>query len=284
LVNEKGGSVDAITEVRHDAITEADIRLIAGQAIPLQLARAMEPLIGEIVIDFGNAELGSLGMSASFAVIDARVVGYLTEMGAVRIPMINDTTRREISKTLAEGVLRGEGIESLTARVRTTFRGISKSRAALIARTEVGTAASFARNASIQDAADAGIVDKRRWIATIDNRTRHNHLQLNGQVQPVGKPFKIPFTSKTAMYPGGFSDVKENANCRCVVVAIVAPATSDRIDETNITPEDEKIRAKVEREMVRWDNKLEKALKKAFDVQEKSVMSMLIAKDRPTAP
>lgn len=276
--------MDVTTEVRSDAITEADIHLISGQAIPLQLAREMEPLISDLVINFGNAELGALGMSASFSVIDARVVGYLTEMGAVRIPTINNTTRRAISKTLAEGVLRGEGVEALTARVRKTFEGISKSRAALIARTEVGTAAGFARNAAIQEAGDVGIIKKRKWIATLDNRTRHNHRRLNGQVQPVGKPFRIPGTAQFAMYPGGFSSAKENANCRCVVVAIVPPASLDRMDETKIEPEDEKVRAKEERKMISWDNRLETALKKAFDIQEKSVLSMLWARNRPPAP
>jgi len=276
--------VDATTEVRLDVITEADIGLISGQAIPLQLAREMEPLLSELVISFGNAELGALGMSASFAVIDARVVGYLVEVGAARIPMINGTTRRAISKTLAEGVLRGEGIEALTARVRTTFQGISKSRAALIARTEVGTAASFARNSAIQEAGDVGIVKKRRWIATLDSRTRHNHRKLNGQVQPVRKPFRIPGTSKLAMYPGGFASAKENANCRCVVVAVVEPASLDRMDETSITPKDEEIRGSVEKKMISWDNKLEAAVKRAFDEQEKSVLAMLWARDRPAAP
>ncbi len=70
----------------------------------------------------------------------------------------------------------------------------------------------------------------------------------------------------------------------CVVVAVVEPASLDRMDETSITPKDEEIRGSVEKKMISWDNKLEAAVKRAFDEQEKSVLAMLWARDRPAAP
>ena len=278
-MSEKGVSVDATTRSRSDEITESDIAMIAGGVTPIQLASGIEPLLMELVVEFGNRELEDLGVDPSFGVVDARVVGYITEVAVARIPKITRTTQKEVALALAEGVLQGEGEEALGRRVRAVFKGISRSRANLIARTEVGTAANWARHAAMEEAEEAGIVHKKKWLATKDNRTRHNHLALDGQVQPVRKPFRVPFSGKTAMYPGGFADVRENANCRCTLIPVVAPASLDRKD-AEVSPEEEKIRKSIDQRLYPWDRKLEDSVRGVFRKQEKIVMEMLHSRFR----
>ena len=71
----------------------------------------------------------------------------------------------------------------------------------LIARTEA-TAAS--NEGTIQGYKQSGVKAKE-WIATMDERTRDAHAELNGEIVPIGKEF-----------PNGLQYPSE-PNCRCVV-------------------------------------------------------------------
>lgn len=268
----------ATTEVRRDVIDPAEIGLLTNEVIPLQLVREVEPVLREIVADFGNDMLGTVGLQATFDVIDARVIGFLTEFGATKVQGINATTRRQLSLKLAEGVLAGEGEEALARRVRGVFRTASVTRSKLIARTEVNAAANFARNLAMNEAADQ--LEGRRWIATLDPRTRRNHRALHNQVQPVGVPFRIPGTGKTAMHPGGFADVGENANCRCVIVPVVSKVRGD-VDRPTIPLESDRDTVQAfDSRVARWERVLERALRRAFLAQERAVLRVLAARDR----
>lgn len=195
---------------RLDVIEPSDVPTIAGSADVVVLQRELEPVMQALIADFGNEEMRSLGLATSFNVLDARVVGYLNEFSSFRISGINRTTQRAIATALAEGVLEGEGIGALSRRVRGVFDTASTTRAKQIARTEVNAAANFARQTAY---AQSGVVQARRWLATRDTRVRDNHRRLDGQVQPIDEPFRIPGTNRTTMYPGGFGIAAEDINC-----------------------------------------------------------------------
>ena len=83
----------------------------------------------------------------------------------------------------------------------------------------------IAQNAGRMDsyvaAKKMGIDLKREWMATLDNRTRHAHAMLDGQVADIDKPFKID--GYEIMFPGD-----KNApgylvyNCRCTLTAAIS--------------------------------------------------------------
>lgn len=92
-----------------------------------------------------------------------------------------------------------------------------KARARTVARTEVVGA----YNGGLHDAfsmivaADTDTAYMHRWLATEDARTRPDHVEADGQLQPFGHPFTV----------GGFhmmhphdptAPAKEVVNCRCV--------------------------------------------------------------------
>lgn len=62
-----------------------------------------------------------------------------------------------------------------------------------------------------------GISLKQEWVATLDNRTRHSHRQLDGEKVDVGAKF-----SNGCRFPGD-SDAPyaETMNCRCTLVAVI---------------------------------------------------------------
>ena len=60
-------------------------------------------------------------------------------------------------------------------------------------------------------AAARGIGVKKGWLATLDNVTRDSHVNLDGEVQEIDKPF-----SNGLMYPGDSKGIPaEVYNCRC---------------------------------------------------------------------
>jgi uncharacterized protein with gpF-like domain len=88
-----------------------------------------------------------------------------------------------------------------------------------IVSTETTRAMNAGSFASTQYLASTGTDVKKRWIATLDGRTRDSHAHLDGKTIDVDDYFHIGMDS--ALYPGGFSDVKNNARCRCTTIDVI---------------------------------------------------------------
>ena len=57
---------------------------------------------------------------------------------------------------------------------------------------------------------------KKKWRAIMDNKTRHDHRAVNGQVKPINKAFIVG--GSRLKFPGDYSlgaKAKQVANCRC---------------------------------------------------------------------
>ena len=83
------------------------------------------------------------------------------------------------------------------------------------------TAATGAQNAgrvdSYERAQKMGIELEQEWLATLDNRTRDEHRDLDGQHVPVGEPFEVD--GEEIRYPGDPSAPGYLVwNCRCTLV------------------------------------------------------------------
>jgi hypothetical protein len=109
----------------------------------------------------------------------------------------------------------------VTAQVEELFADTSiptwKNRARTVARTEVVGA----YNGGLHDAFrmivdnDPGTEWMHRWLATDDSRTRPDHVEADGQVQPFGTPFTVgAFQMMHPHDPAG--PPEEVINCRCV--------------------------------------------------------------------
>ena len=63
----------------------------------------------------------------------------------------------------------------------------------------------------------------KRWVATMDSRTREDHLAMDGVEVPQDEPFVLPDGSKM-MFPGDISmgaDVSQVVNCRCTMIEFI---------------------------------------------------------------
>ena len=86
------------------------------------------------------------------------------------------------------------------------------------------------RQKQMEDAIARGIDVQKRWIATLDDRTRDTHQHLDGQTVPVDQPFRI--ATKTGMesirYPGDPTAAPAMVyNCRCTMKSVF-PGINDK--------------------------------------------------------
>ena len=115
---------------------------------------------------------------------------------------VNKTTREKITKAIDEGLSEGEGMIQISDRINKTYEEFPTYRSDLIARTE-STAAN--NEGFIEAYKQSDVATHKEWIATMDDRTRPAHAELDGEIVEVGKAF-----SNGLQYP-------QEPNCRCVI-------------------------------------------------------------------
>lgn len=88
-----------------------------------------------------------------------------------------------------------------------------------VLQTERSRAENLAKIESMQQAKNRGITLKKRWVSSLDSRTRKSHRRLDGETIDINEYFRIG--SKKAKTPGDFGDAAEDCNCRCTIVSVV---------------------------------------------------------------
>lgn len=128
--------------------------------------------------------------------------------------------KQQITGSVTSSILQGKGIGKIADDLQSRMRDMSRASAIRTARTAVTAAENAGRLDTYRSAQDMGIKLKKRWLATLDNRTRHAHAMLDGQTVDVDKPFKVD--GYEIMYPGDSSAPGYLVyNCRCTQIAEV---------------------------------------------------------------
>jgi SPP1 gp7 family putative phage head morphogenesis protein len=128
--------------------------------------------------------------------------------------------KQQITASVTSSILQGKSIPKMANDLQSRMRDMSRASAIRTARTAVTAAQNAGRLDTYRSAQDMGIKLKKRWLATLDNRTRHAHAMLDGQTVDVDKPFKVD--GYELMYPGDSSAPGYLVyNCRCTQIAEV---------------------------------------------------------------
>ncbi|GAB6149967.1 phage minor head protein [Clostridium novyi] len=88
-----------------------------------------------------------------------------------------------------------------------------------IAITEGNRLRSLARQDSYEEATYLGIDLKKKWLSTLDNKTRCLHRALDGQVKGINEEFEI--SGYTALEPRLFGVASMDIHCRCDTINVV---------------------------------------------------------------
>lgn len=137
---------------------------------------------------------------------------------ASRVTGITETVRKRIQKILSEASQEEIQTRRIAARLRREV-GIemTPARAKMIARTETTR---VTNEAAKHSALELGIDLDKFWIATLDDKTRDAHREMNNQ-KPIGANEKFLVGGRLMDKPGDPAGGAANCiNCRCVVAYI----------------------------------------------------------------
>ena len=188
-----------------------------------------------------EAEMGS-GVNTAFTLYDRSTVERLVRDDPDMLPPPGKRVseriaegkdvlwnKQQIQSVMTQSILQGESIPTIAKRLAETVGDSNMKAAIRNARTMTTGAENAGRIDSYIRAENMGIDMKQMWIATLDNRTRHEHRQLDGQKVKVNTPFKID--GYTIRFPGDPTAAPEMVyNCRCTLIGIVAGSELDKAE------------------------------------------------------
>jgi uncharacterized protein with gpF-like domain len=148
------------------------------------------------------------------------ILNYFNARLLEKVSDIEGTTRDWIMQEITRGEAESLSLDEIVRNILSNT-DIPKFRAERIARTESGIAANHAADIG---AAKTGLELEKEWIAVHDERTRHPHLNADGQTRDFDEPFNIggyammrPGDSTTQNKNGVVAPASMICNCRCVL-------------------------------------------------------------------
>lgn len=223
-----GKSYEALKDTLADEMVNAD-----------KIAKAMTlntmPDVYATNFNYGTfeAEKGAK-LDTSFTLYDRNAVNRLLKEDPDFIPpmgrqakkdvaegKVKEWNKQQVQSVMTQGILQGESIPQLSKRLATTVGERNYKSAIRNARTMTTGVQNAGRMDSYRRAESLGIDMEVEWRATLDNRTRHEHRQLDGQRQPVGEPFEV-HGIKIEYAGDPHAPAHMIYNCRCTLRGIVS--------------------------------------------------------------
>lgn len=161
-----------------------------------------------------------------FGLLKKEAVNAVVE-GPHRWPQIakghTKLTNAKIRNQIMQGVVQGKDVGQVTKAVAKEMN-IAASKACRIVRTETHRAQNQGSLDSFMEASKKGVLIKKVWVATLDERTRASHRVMDGQIVEVNEDFIMPGDIK-ASAPGLSGSASGDINCRCTIRAEVVGFT-----------------------------------------------------------
>lgn len=248
LVDAKEMSQDAYNEWRKQQLLVGDKwknleeslnkDLSNARNISSSIVKGYMPEVYALNHNYATYEIeAGLGVDTSYTLYDRQTVERLLRDNPKMLPdpsesikdkikqkKIERWSKQKMTSAITQAILQGESIDKLAKRLR-SVTSMDAASSIRNARTMMTNAQSAGRYDGYRRAKKMGVKFKVMWIATLDNRTRHEHRLLDGQMQEVDEPFHVGKTE--IMYPAdyGGKDYKVPPdmiyNCRCTIGAAV---------------------------------------------------------------
>lgn len=167
---------------------------------------------------------GAENIQLDFAILPEKYIEELVNTGingqnfSERLYRRRNLLANNIKTTLINGAAMGKGYREIAKEIGEHTEANYKQ-ALRIARTEGGRAQSASKQKAYQEAKDMGVRIKKRWLATLDRKTRHQHQILDGQTVEIEEQFE--FEGNKADGPRLFGVAGLDINCRCTTITVV---------------------------------------------------------------
>lgn len=163
------------------------------------------------------------GFGVNFSLYDESTVMLLLQDQPELMPrrVVDDEkceawNQKVIANCITQGILQGESIPQIAKRMARDTASTDMKAMVRYARTAMTGAQNSGRIYAMEKSIEQGVDVKKVWIATLDERTRDAHADLDGQIQDVKEPFDSELGP--IMYPGDPGADEANVwNCRCTL-------------------------------------------------------------------
>jgi HK97 family phage portal protein len=239
-----GDTLNGLTGERADPSTQSPVnpvtRDLIGQilfdivAAKRRLAVSVRPLIragyavggAQSMAEAAVASGKTPDQAAPFNIKDPNLQP-LMRAREIRITETDESLRRRLAKSLADGLAKEETSAQLAERVREQFK-FAGARARTIAMTEVGGAVEESR----QVGRDQAKVPLKSWLGSAKETSRPWHMEMErvtaGNPIPNDALFTLPKTGASTPYPRGPGlGADDAANCACSTLAHFGDAGKD---------------------------------------------------------
>ena len=148
-------------------------------------------------------------VNTGFTLYDQNTVGRLIKSDPQILPKPAPGVQKDkaytyynklMNSAITQGIVQGETIPQIAKRIIDKTGESSYASAVRNARTAYTGAQNAGRMEGLHQAQRLGINVKKKWMATLDSRTRDAHADLDGQIQEVDDPFESELGD--IMYPG----------------------------------------------------------------------------------
>ena len=176
-----------------------------------------------------------MGMNLQFDLVDRRSVEKLIRDGDKKLlpkpkyPNKQKDTRwneKKIRSAITQSILRGDSVDKIATRLQHVTK---QNREASIrtARTLTTQAECAGRQDRWEEAEETyGIEMQKTWLATLDDRTRDWHAELDGESVDIDQPFENSVGK--IMYPcDPDADAENIYNCRCTMITSIKKYPKD---------------------------------------------------------
>lgn len=220
----RGARLEALRDKLAERATEA-------KEVALAYVNDATPGIYSLNRNYTAYTIESVHPSADFTLFDEQtvkrliveqpdVMPYYPERLALKRGIDLAFGKQQITASVTGSILQGRSIKQISDDLQSRIVTMSRVSAIRAARTAV-TAAQNAGRMDSYAAADEmwGIKSKKKWVATKDLRTRHDHGMADNQIVDYDQPFDVG--GYKMMFPGDGSlgaPGHELYNCRCTVV------------------------------------------------------------------
>ena len=179
------------------------------------MAKSREQYIAE------NSESNYDDDLISFSLIDEDTIKRREREGDVSTPFMRTKkyldipkderwNTKQLNSKLLQGILNGDPIPKIAQSFLDVVNN-NESAAMRNARTMITQAECGGRQDSYENLAEQGVIQKKVWIATPDDRTRESHIEIDGEEVDIDDNF-----SNGCAYPADpAGDAEEVYNCRC---------------------------------------------------------------------
>lgn len=184
------------------------------------------------------------GINFGFGIYDSATVVNLIQHQPQVLPFYTPKKSKDMSwnmtnitRQITQSIIQGESLDKIAKRLAKETGSRNMNSMLTQARTGMTMAQNAGREFRLKEAEKMGIRVHKEWMATLDEHTRWQHADLDGQKKPLNEPFRIGEYS--IMYPGDpVAHPSMVYNCRCTLVGSLDdyPAEYERYDNISGKP------------------------------------------------